>query len=323
MRWAKAVSGIHQFVESVGEAIRTTIDVHHHYYPQKYLEFLERSDISPHPSAPLSTETMEDRIARMDQESIKAAILSASQAQPYLAQKTRAADGAKMANDLFIDVAAQYRERFKVFAALPLPHIDLCLAEIERVLDHPDVVGITVTCTILTEPLDHPRFEPMWQELNRKKSVVFLHPAGREDLEWLHDYHLTWMVGAPFEDTVAALRLAMSGMTQKYRDIRFIVPHLGGTLPFLLARLLRQSKDATLAGELATLFYDTVSGSVDALTAATHVFGADHLLFGTDYPYCTGEEFHHHQTYLSEAGFSTNELAAILGKTSSALLDKR
>jgi len=101
---------------------------------------------------------------------------------------------------------------------------------------------------------------------------------------------LAWLAGAPFEDTAAALRLILAGVTDRYPRIRFIVPHLGGTIPFLLARVTRKSA-TEITGGLRSMYYDTVSGSPDALTSACHAFGADRLLFGTDHPYCNEQEF--------------------------------
>ena len=95
---------------------------------------------------------------------------------------------------------------------------------------------------------------------------VFWHPVGQDDTPWLAGHNLAWLAGAPFEDTAAALRLILAGVTDRYPRIRFIVPHLGGTIPFLLARVTRKST-AEITGGLRSMYYDTVSGSPDALTA--------------------------------------------------------
>ena len=109
---------------------------------------------------------------------------------------------------------------------------------------------------------------------------VFWHPVGQDDTPWLAGHNLAWLAGAPFEDTAAALRLILAGVTDRYPRIRFIVPHLGGTIPFLLARVTRKST-AEITGGLRGMYYDTVSGSPDALTSACRAFGTDRLLFGT------------------------------------------
>ena len=108
-------------------------------------------------------------------------------------------------------------------------------------------------------------------------------------------------------------------MTDRYPRIRFIVPRLGGTIPFLLARVTRKST-TEITGGLRSMYYNTVSGSPDALTSACHASGADRLLFGTDYPYCNEQEFRHHLSYLSESGLNAVELRQVKGGTAAALL---
>jgi 6-methylsalicylate decarboxylase len=146
-------------------------------------------------------------------------------------------------------------------------------------------------------------------------------------------YNLDWMIGAPFEDTVAALRVVLSGITTRYPNIRVIVPHLGGTLPFLVGRIGHRTAGAqearvqpparyegTLRANLQRLWYDTVNHEPSALRCACAAFGADHLLLGTDFPYAIGDRFRGCVRYVEEAGLTGAETAAILGGTAQALL---
>lgn len=183
----------------------------------------------------------------------------------------------------------------------------------------PSVVGFTIGCSVAGRQLDDPVLEPVLAELDQRGSTVFLHPVGQDDTPWLAGHNLTWLVGAPFEDTAAALRLVLSGVPARYPNLRFIVPHLGGTIPFLLARVTRKGADEIITG-LRGMNYDTVSGSAEALTCARHAFGVGRLLFGTDYPYCDEPKFRHHLSYLSDTGLDTAELAQITGGTTAALL---
>ncbi len=263
---------------------------------------------------------MAERMALLDETGIDAEILSVSQAQPYLPAAAESAGAAQLANDLYQELCSQYPRRFYTFAALPLPHIDASLEEIERIAASPYCVGFTMGCSVAGRPLDDPVFQPVFEELDHRHCVVFLHPVGREDISWLADYNMAWLVGAPFEDTVTALRLVLSGTTRRYPHIRFIVPHLGGTLPFLSARIMRQNDDSTVIQELRKMYYDTVSGSPAALDIAAGAFGAGHLLFGTDYPYCTATEFAHHLAYLGDAHLGEEDLISIRGREAAQLL---
>jgi predicted TIM-barrel fold metal-dependent hydrolase len=226
-----------------------------------------------------------------------------------------------VANDLFAEFVGRHPERFRVFAALPLPHADRTHAEIERLRGVEHIVGFTIGCSVGQVQLDDPMLDPVLAHLDEVRAVVFLHPVGQEDTIWLAGHNVPWMVGAPFEDTVAALRLVLAAVPWRYPKIRFIVPHLGGTLPFLLTRVGRKRQgDVDVAAGLRTMFYDTVSGSISALKCACAEIDAHRLLFGTDYPYCDKAEFEHHLTYLDEAGLDDDTLQAIRGRTAAKLL---
>ncbi len=295
------------------------IDVHAHYYPARYLELIGRPDLPPTVAAALAGQGIAERLALLDRSGIDTQVLSVSQAQPYLPDPGAAAEAAKVANEEYISLCAAHRGRFLTFAALPLPHVDQALTEIGRVTVADPVVGFTLGCSVAGRQLDDPLFEPVFAELDRRGAVVFLHPVGQEDTPWLAGHNLAWLVGAPFEDTAAALRLVLSGAPGRFPNLKFIVPHLGGTIPFLLARVSRKSA-GEIGNGLRTMYYDTVSGSAEALASACRVYGAGRLLFGTDYPYCDETQFRHHLSYLSETGLAPGELEQITGGTAAALL---
>jgi aminocarboxymuconate-semialdehyde decarboxylase len=295
------------------------IDVHGHYYPERYLELIGRPDLPPKTAAALAGQDIAQRLALLDKTGIDTQVLSVSQAQPYLPDAATAAAAAKVANEEYVDLCDAHRGRFLTFATLPLPHVDETLAEIGRVAAIGPVVGFTVGCSVGDRQLDDPIFEPVFAELNRRGAVVFLHPVFQEDTPWLAGHFLPQLVGAPFEDTVAALRLVLSGFPSRFPDLKFIASHLGGTIPFLLARITRKRSDEILNG-LRTMYYDTVSGSAEALASASRVYGTSRLLFGTDYPYCDEPQFRHHLSYLNEAGLDANELHQITGGTAAILL---
>ncbi|MGH9108440.1 MAG: amidohydrolase family protein [Acidimicrobiales bacterium] len=295
------------------------VDVHAHYYPAEYLQRIGRPELPPVGSAPLRDQQMQERLALLDRMGIDVQVLSVSQAQPYLSGAADGADAAKLVNDLYLEVCREHPRRFFTFAALPLPHIEESLAEIDRVWGDPHIVGVTIGCSIGEMHVDDPALEPVYQELNRRRATVFLHPRGERCLVDGEDYNLNWLVGATFEDTVAALRLAMSGIADRHRDVQFIVPHLGGTMPFLLARVLRMSGGRG-SKALHRMYYDTVSGSVEGLKCACEYFGPERLLYGTDYPYSDVAEFERRLTYLDEAGIDDAQLEQIRGARAAGLL---
>ncbi len=294
------------------------VDVHAHYYPRAYLERIGRGDLPVPGAAPLNDLSTDERVALMDRLGVDVQILSLSQAQPYLSDAAAAADAARLGNDLYVELCSRYPGRFFTLAALPLPHVAESVNEIARLAEENYVVGVTVGCSVGQLHLDDPELEPIYGELNRRGSWVLLHPTGSNCLVDGDDYRLNWLVGAAFEDTVAALRLVLSGVCDRYPNIHFIVPHLGGTLPFLLARIMRHEG---VRGEeaLRRMYYDTVSGSVKGLAFAADFWGADRLLYGSDFPYGDLHEFERRLHYLDEGDLSLEALAEVRGDRAFAL----
>src|SRR5258708_26144575 len=162
---------------------------------------------------------------------------------PAFSCQLRDRECGKLANALYRTRCQAHRARFYAFAALPLPHIEESLAEIARTAGAAPVVGVTIGCSVGSRQLDHPWLRPVFEALDERGSVVFLHPVGQEDLPWLAGHGLAWLLGAPFEATGTALRLILGRGLDRYPHIRFIVPHLAGTLRFLLYRGMRKTRD--------------------------------------------------------------------------------
>ena len=222
----------------------------------------------------------------------------------------------------FAEYCADDPTRFAAFGVLPLPHVDASLAELERCLDTLGMVGINLGCSIAGRQIDDPALEPIFAELDRRGTTVFFHPIG--DLlpgDLGAAYGLDWLVGAPFEDTLTALRLVLSGLSDRYSNAKYVIPHLGGTIPFLFARIHRRSPD--LAASLGKLYYDTVSHATPALACTCEAVGPSRLLYGTDYPYGREELFFRCLDYLGDVGLDEDTLAGVRGGTAAELLGIR
>lgn len=194
----------------------------------------------------------------------------------------------------------------------------MAVAELDRCVDDLAMVGVTIGCTVGGLPLDDPRFEPVLQELDRRRAVVFLHPIGNAFVCGMGEYGLDWLVGAPFEDSVTALRLAFSGVADRFAGIQWIVPHLGGTIPFLIGRITRTT--GTRGDALSRMWFDTVAGADAALPCACAAFGADRLLYGTDYPYADEAGYFRRLRCLEEIGLTEDEVREVQGDRAAQLL---
>jgi 6-methylsalicylate decarboxylase len=176
---------------------------------------------------------------------------------------------------------------------------------------------VTMNTSILGTNLAHPSFDPIYAELDKRGAVLFIHPAGLAcGSQELVDTGLTWPLGAPFEDSMAILEMLQSGFTQRFPRIKTIVPHLGGTLPFIIQRLDHMAQrfmpgKGVPREELRKLWFDTVNGHPPSLRLAIETFGIERLVFGTDWPFWKGEAHQLAADYISQSGLTAEQIALI------------
>jgi aminocarboxymuconate-semialdehyde decarboxylase len=144
----------------------------------------------------------------------------------------------------------------------------------------------------------HPHYAPLWEWLDARSSFVFIHPGTCQDCR-LAQFYMENLVGNPYETGVAATHLIMAGVPSRYPRIRFCLAHAGGVFPALVGRLqrgfdtARPGVNVTVEHPLqaARRFYaDGIAHHPAALALAKEVLGADHILFGSDWPFPMGLE---------------------------------
>ena len=308
------------------------IDVHAHYWTEDYLDLLV--DLGKADAGAVrglgagGGAELEARLRLMDRAGVQMQILSACPQQPYGQDAQKAAGAARFVNDQYAGLVQRRPDRFGAFAALPMPHLQESLSEMGRALGQLRMAGVAMNTTVLGRALVEPEYEPVFAELNRRGAVLYLHPAGNSACSPLiANYHLTWMVGAPVEDTISVMQLITHGIPARYPDIKIINSHLGGALPMLLQRADDQYRweapDTPEPPSTAArrMWYDTVGhGHVPALRCAIDSLGADRLLLGTDFPYENGDTFVRAINYIHDPQIDTTAARAILDQNASALL---
>jgi len=188
-------------------------------------------------------------------------------------------------------------------------------------------VGVTIQCFCLNESIARPEFDPIYEELNRRKAIVFLHPSGNGlCAPLINDFGLTICAGASFEDAIAGMHLIARQIPLRYPDIRFIIPHFGGPLAMLLERLDGQMPKGGFA-ELPSItarrfYYDIVGwGSRGALLSAVESYGATQLVPGSDFPVLLQFETYA-QTFdhVRQASLPASSIELILHRNAQSLL---
>jgi predicted TIM-barrel fold metal-dependent hydrolase len=267
------------------------IDAHVHILPSDYRAELERRSLLPPGIPPWSAELLHDL---MERHQIDAAVLSLAPPGVFFGDQALANELARLVNERTAELVATARDRFAGLAVLPLPDVDAALAELHHAFDVLGLDGVGLLSNVAGTYPGASEWDPLFDELDRRGAYVFLHPTMPPHALPL-SAHPVWLYEFPFDTTRALVDLIYSGTLERCPDVRLQVAHLGGTAPFLAHRLaslaVREPQLATAApagarAYLSRLYYDTgLSNNQVALASTLLVTDADHVVFGTDWPY--------------------------------------
>src|ERR1700750_583577 len=237
------------------------------------------------------------RIEDMDRVGIDVEVVSLSTPNVFFTDAAHQPEVAKMMNDSYADLIARHPKRFKGFASIPMDAPDAALAELHRAIDKLKLNGVILLSNIGGKPLTSPEYRLFFEEANRMKLCIFLHPMIPSNSEAFCEYLRGPILGFPFDTSVALARMCYDGMFEELPDIRWIIGHLGGAIPYLMERMdngFRDFADCLVKIDklpsvyLKRLYYDTVSFSPYALKMVRDMVGADHMVMGSDYPHLLG-----------------------------------
>lgn len=208
-------------------------------------------------------------------------------------------EAAIMVNDEFAAAQKKYPDHIRWMAVLPWEHPDKAVAEIKRACDIGAVAAITHG-SINGRHLVDPLFEPIWQELDNRALPVLVHPTfpiGTELME-LDKYALIASTGFMIDTTLAISKMIFDGFFDRFPNLKLIASHAGATLPYLAGRFDRVYETTQRAKVkiskppseyLKHIYYDSVTYAQESLELCVHVGGADHVLYGSDYPFNLGD----------------------------------
>jgi 6-methylsalicylate decarboxylase len=289
------------------------IDIHHHAFAPEY-----RAAVEAARAGALAAWTPELSLAEMDKGGIQMSMLSSSPPGLAFADTAQAQKLARIVNEYWAKLVSDHPGKFGIFTALPLPDIDGSLKEIEYGLDTLKAPGVGLMTSYGNQWLGDKAFAPVWEELNRRKAVVYTHPNTPSCCGALNDELGPGPIEWATDTTRTMASLLFSGTASKYPDIRWIFSHGGGTVPFLLSRFTRQESDMKerdkrlpngVLFEIKKFHYDTAQANhPGALAALLKVAPVSQVLFGTDFPYRTSAE---EIGGLSAQRFSLKDLRAI------------
>jgi 6-methylsalicylate decarboxylase len=297
------------------------IAVHHHFAPPNWLK------ASTTGTRIWQTWTPQKSLDSMNEGGCQKAYLSITQPGVTFGDNALAIRLARDANEYGTKLRADYPGRFGVFAAIPFPDVDASLKEIAYALDTLKCDGVGMFTSYGKTYLGDAVFNPIFEELNRRKAVMFVHPSNPSCCTGMLDPISDSDIEFGTDTSRAIARVIMGGASIKYPDMKIICSHGGGTIPYLQWRFRHdRAMPKNAAGapvvfedEAKKMYYDIAQAASPVPMFALSKFVAlEHMLFGSDYPYLTVKD---NVDGLATCGvFSKDQLAKIDRANAVALL---
>ena len=266
-------------------------DAHAHVIPEAYMAAVPAPPGGAPKPPPAGVEELE---AAMERYAIDRAVVSTGPPGVFFGDQSQAGELARLVNEEMAGVRRRDPARFAALGMVPLPDPGAAVAELAHLLDELELDGVLLTTNVAGTYLGDPAWEPLYAELDRRGTYVFLHPTfppnglpiGR---------HPVWLYEFPFETVRAVANLIYSGTFERYPSIRWQLAHLGGAVPFLAHRIASLAdREAVLAQDapagaleyLSHVHYDTgLANNAVAVDATIAIAGPGRVVFGTDWPY--------------------------------------
>ncbi len=297
------------------------IDTHYHFFPPEYQKAWFASDDArkvPHNPAQAAFSPA-NTIEVLDKGGVRTAMLSLASTPGvwFDAAPDVVARIVRDTNEYGATMIRDYPGRFGLFATLSMIDTDTSLKEIEYAFDTLKADGVGIQSNYGDKWLGHASYRPIFDELNRRKAVVYVHPLVASCCGTLQTGTIGAVLEVPHDTTRAVTNLLLSGGLARWRDIKWLFSHGGGTIPMMAGRIeafhsrmpaAKEFAPEGIIGELRRLYYDTANAtSGPAMAALRALVPASQITYGTDYPYFgLGQA-----AELRKLGLSEAELAAI------------
>jgi predicted TIM-barrel fold metal-dependent hydrolase len=298
------------------------IDVFCHIVPPKYKAVLDKTighvemvDVLP------TMYDMEQRFRVMDKTEGLMQVLTVSLPPiETISDKKKAIALSRLANDEMAELVSKYPDRFAAaIASLPMNDMEAALREVDRAIKDLKFRGVQVFTPINDKPLDSQEFLPLYQKMAEYNLPIFIHPHRDADYadyrtEKGSRYSLNTLFGWIYETSTAMLRLTYSGVMEKFPGLKIITHHAGAMIPFLQQRVvdfadfgemrlktnLKKNLRNPVIDYLKMFYVDTaIYGNTSGLMCSYALYGAEHMLFATDFPYDTQFGLRHNRATIA------------------------
>jgi aminocarboxymuconate-semialdehyde decarboxylase len=235
------------------------------------------------------------KLESMDRKRVDVSVISPAPPMFYYwADADLALAAARLVNDGVADMVAEKPSRLRGMATVPMQHPDAAVAELERVVKEYGFKAVEIGTSIEGAQLAEARFRPVLRRAAELGAFVFAHPYYVGAKGGLEDYYLTNLLGNPFDTTVMLAHLMFSGALDELPELKIVLAHGGGFLPYQIGRLVHghkvrsETKAKTTSSPkdlLKRIYFDSLVFDPQALRYLIDLVGADHICIGTDSPF--------------------------------------
>jgi predicted TIM-barrel fold metal-dependent hydrolase len=304
------------------------VDLHHHFVSPAYVKALAAKE--GHHMAGYTTWFALDRlkvytpardIEDMDKDGVAASILSCTSPGIWFGRPEETRALAREMNEFGAKAVSDHKGRLGLFAVLPLPTIDDSLREIEYAFDTLKADGVGLLTSYGNHWLGDATFRPVFDELNRRRAVVYTHPIDASCCQDIQPEVNPPTIEYNTDTSRTIFSLIVNDAASRYAGIRFIFSHAGGTMPSLVQRfgigapdtiadnLARPAEPNSRLYHLRRFYYDTAQSTNPVqMQGLKLIAGAQQIVFGTDYPFGSAAK---HLQGLQKCGFTAAELEGI------------
>lgn len=240
------------------------------------------------------------KVESMDRKKIDVSVISPGpQAFFYGLGDDQALKTAHIVNEGIAQMVAARPDRLRGMATLPMQNPDAAIVELERVVKEYGFKAVELGTAIGNDELAEPKFRPVLRRIQELKVVIFAHPNTQGSSGRLDCYYLGNLIGNPLDTTVMVGKLMFSGALDELPELKILLAHGGGFLPYQIGRFEHGSKvrpDTSAVTRTSPLemfkrfYFDALTHSPEAIRHLINVVGSDHVVIGTDSPFDMGEE---------------------------------
>jgi aminocarboxymuconate-semialdehyde decarboxylase len=216
----------------------------------------------------------------------------------YGAKPEESLSSCRVQNDALVTLTKKYPKQVAALGMVPLQDVNLAVKELERIMQA-GLKGVEIGTHVNGVYLGDAQFRPFWEACESLGVFVFIHPVEGGGRAELQDYYMWNVIGNPMDTTIAAGHLILSGVMEAYPDLKILLAHGGGTLPYIHGRLNRGFRQRPEINKviskppteyLKQFYFDTITHDITVLHSLVDLVGADHVMLGSDYPFDMGNE---------------------------------